>query len=359
MPKPRRRSRNLVKRGGNWYLRIQVDGRDIRRSVGPNLREARRLLAFEKSRIRAEQFETGRRARHPEPGDVTVKEFCERWLREYVELNRAEKNRKNARSRMDRLVLPNIGRIRLCELTRSNLAELRLALETRSGLSPRSVHHVLADVRCMLRYAVEIDLIRKSPFTARTLMPKISAIIPRDLSDDQVDKIVAAAAPNQEFAIRLALLTGMRWGELRRLRWDSVRWHEPAHLELELTKTRRVRRVPLSPEAVTLLRGEWERVRGEKRPSVHVLRITGVNPGAWVRYIRKRSGVTWNFHQLRHTFARRWIESGGGLEVLARILGHSTVRMTEQYAHLSDRYVMEEAQRIGLTVGRKPAQGGQ
>ena len=39
-------------------------------------------------------------------------------------------------------------------------------------------------------------------------------------------------------------------------------------------------------------------------------------------------------HQLRHTFAARYLEAGGTLEVLPRILGHSTIKLTECYGRL-------------------------
>jgi integrase len=56
--------------------------------------------------------------------------------------------------------------------------------------------------------------------------------------------------------------------------------------------------------------------------------------------------MKWYFHQLRHTFACRWLERGGSKEALQRILGHSTIRLTERYGELSDDAVFGEAKRL-------------
>ena len=46
-----------------------------------------------------------------------------------------------------------------------------------------------------------------------------------------------------------------------------------------------------------------------------------------------RPGLRWN-QATRHTFASRWVLSGGSIEKLKEILGHYSVVMTERYAHL-------------------------
>jgi hypothetical protein len=64
--------------------------------------------------------------------------------------------------------------------------------------------------------------------------------------------------------------------------------------------------------------------------------------------MRIQVGFYWTFHQLRHTFACRWLDAGGSKEALQKILGHSTITMTERYGHLSDESVFAEARGIRL-----------
>lgn len=46
-------------------------------------------------------------------------------------------------------------------------------------------------------------------------------------------------------------------------------------------------------------------------------------------------------HVLRHTFASHFVQNGGNLVVLQKILGHSTINMTMRYAHLAPDHLQE------------------
>ncbi len=116
--------------------------------------------------------------------------------------------------------------------------------------------------------------------------------------------------------MRLALGTGLRWGELTRLESTDI---QDGVLVVHRTKSGKVRRVPLPPD----LRRELRRRIGKLVPFE--------SSGSFNLRVRELSGLeTFHVHRLRHTFACRWLERGGGLEALRQILGHSTVRTTER-----------------------------
>ena len=54
----------------------------------------------------------------------------------------------------------------------------------------------------------------------------------------------------------------------------------------------------------------------------------------------KREGLGW-YQATRHTFASQFVLAGGSLETLRRIMGHSTVLVTERYAHLQPDHFAE------------------
>jgi integrase/recombinase XerD len=58
----------------------------------------------------------------------------------------------------------------------------------------------------------------------------------------------------------------------------------------------------------------------------------------------KITGIRW--HDLRHTFASWFVQSGGDLYHLSRILGHSTVQMTTRYSHLRTGDLHAELRRV-------------
>ena len=105
------------------------------------------------------------------------------------------------------------------------------------------------------------------------------------------------------------------------------------------TKSRKVREVPLSPEAGEIL---------ELLPRESALFFELPETASWIRrHIIENSWVKdSHVHRLRHTFALRWLESGGSKEILQEILGHSTIKLTERYGRLRPHAVAAEMARI-------------
>ena len=111
----------------------------------------------------------------------------------------------------------------------------------------------------------------------------------------------------------------------------------PGYLEVAHTKSRRVRRVPLSAELLVEIRGRVGRL---------VPYATG-SPGSFAIRVRRLTGIEgFHVHQLRHTFACQWLERGGSLAALQQVLGHASITTTQRYARLSDEAVMREAHRL-------------
>ena len=48
--------------------------------------------------------------------------------------------------------------------------------------------------------------------------------------------------------------------------------------------------------------------------------------------------------RIRHTFASRFMEAGGNILVLQKILGHSDIKMTMRYAHFSPDHLIQAAE---------------
>ena len=136
------------------------------------------------------------------------------------------------------------------------------------------------------------------------------------------------------FTVRVGVGTGLRWGELCRAQASHV---EQGCLVVPRTKNGKVRRVPLSPG---LLAEVQTRV-------AKLVPFDEAQPSAFSRTVRRIGGVSrFHTHQMRHTFACRWLEAGGSLPALQQILGHSSVAMTQRYGRLGDGAVREEAQRV-------------
>lgn len=267
----------------------------------------------------------------PRGSDEPVRQVAARWLRIYVATARSAKNVGMAAQRARDYLDPFMGGMPLAAVRPDTVRQYRLYLHER-GLAPRSVRHLLTDLRCMLGWAEENGLLPLNPFPRR-VMPRIQESPPDRLSNEELRAVMDIPEPHR-FVIWFAAETGLRWGELVRAR--------PAHVERGMlvvarTKSSRIRRVPLVPDLAREIarRGEF------------LVPFSEGAAGSFAKVVRRHSGVArFHVHQLRHTFACKWIERGGSLPALQQILGHASVVTTQVYARLSDDAVRREAERV-------------
>jgi integrase len=145
--------------------------------------------------------------------------------------------------------------------------------------------------------------------------------------------------------IRLALHTGMRKGELLGLEWRRVDLQTAlVHLEPRNAKTGRRRSVPLNKVAREAILNRM-RFRAQHTPASPWV-FTHRN-GQRIQDVKKaftsacqRAGITdFRIHDLRHTCGAWLVSAGVSLAEVRDLLGHTTVKMTERYAHLAPENV--------------------
>ncbi len=272
----------------------------------------------------------------------SVSAACGRWLESYIATSRNEQGQRLAAQRVRAYMEPFFGHMLVERVTREDVRSFRLWLESRFTLSATSVAHVLSDVRCLFHWCEDAGLVEKSPFPRR-VMPRLQERPPDRLSDEEAATLASLPDPHG-FVCRLALGTGLRWGELCRAQGADVKrvratgtGEEHWYLEVSQAKSKRLRRVPLSTD---LLREVRRRV-GRLVP------YAIGSPGSFANFVRRMSGMPgFHVHQVRHTIACQWLERGGSLAALQQVLGHASITTTQRYARLSDEAIMREAARL-------------
>ncbi|HRQ89128.1 MAG TPA: site-specific integrase, partial [Bacteroidia bacterium] len=155
----------------------------------------------------------------------------------------------------------------------------------------------------------------------------------RALTDDEARRLLAAAPEWRRETYLLALWTGLRRDELKRLTWGDVLLdEEPPRIvpRAETTKNGKSEPVPIHAE----LADELRRMRGTgKRPNQRVVRMfSRMKPlkadlaKAGIEFENERGRA--DFHALRHTFNARMAENGVPLAFAQRAMRHSDSRLT-------------------------------
>jgi len=315
------------RKGRGYYTRCWVDGKDRWIALGTDFEEACKKLREEANR-------------ETPLVQMMVRDAAKRWLESYIATTRAPRNQTMAAQRVRDYLEPFMGYKLLSKVTKEDLRSFRLWLEKRCRSSV-TVRHILADAKCLFRWCEDSGWLDRSP-VPRKLLPKIQERPPDRLMEGDVEAILGVPEP-YAFIVRLGLGTGLRWGELVRAQssdLESTRspgGQEQGVLVVHQTKSGKVRRVPL---AQTL----WAELR------MRVGRFLPIEDSwGFTRMVRRHSGVEkFHPHQMRHTFACRWLERGGSLAALQQILGHASIVTTQRYARISDDMVCREAERLEL-----------
>ena len=141
--------------------------------------------------------------------------------------------------------------------------------------------------------------------------------------------------PHVEPVVLICLATGARWSEAENLKPTSLR---DGVVTFSGTKSGKVRSVPISPELQAFLIEHW------KRHGQCCKAITSFRRALARTTIDLPRGQA--SHGLRHTFASHFIQNGGNILTLQKILGHSSLAMTMRYAHLAPDHLVD-AVRLG------------
>ncbi len=222
------------------------------------------------------------------------------------------------------------------------------------GLRPGSVNRALNILKASLTKAVEWEIGDLSESPARNVKTlKDDACLERFLTPAEAARLIGAVRASENAIlfpfVSFLLLTGARKSEALNMRWRDVDftrcvWTVP------LAKSGRARRIPLSPDAIAILRAlphAAQGLAGERDAPVFLNAETGLAfrdlTNSW-QTARKRAGLEdVRLHDLRHSYASALVNQGRSIYEVQKLLGHANVRTTERYAHLAPDTLMEGA----------------
>ena len=215
--------------------------------------------------------------------------------------------------------------------------------KARTGLGEKSIKNVRTTLHTLLGFAVRWGYLPRMPELPDVIVPESSFDW---YQPDEASRLLAASRDDRARTMLLfALHTGVRMGEQRAVRWSdidferriiTIRRSAPKWLSIEKSpKSNRHRRVDLTPELAEAL-GSIRHPRETVfcNPDGSKLQPGQFHEVLWAA--QKKAGlrrIKW--HELRHSYASILTTGGAPLRVVQSLLGHSSIKMTERYAHLA------------------------
>jgi integrase len=204
---------------------------------------------------------------------------------------------------------------------------------------PQTVAHVLTLIKRIINFGIDKQLCPGLNFKIE--MPKVDNRKTEDLSLDQLHRLMQALdeEPNREAAnfVRLALFTGMRRGELFRLKWSDIDFQR-GFISIRDPKGGKGQAIPFNDNASAVLENISHSESDFLFPGRNGNQRTDFKKP--ILRIKERAGLPKDFrplHGLRHVFASMLASSGQvDMYTLQKLLTHKSPLMTQRYAHLRD-----------------------
>jgi integrase len=239
------------------------------------------------------------------------------------------------------------GRRRLSDITPQDCK--RLVVRLGKTLAPGSVRSAMSALSSILGWAVAAKELAVNPWAG--IERPVGGRRERVLTLAEQDALLAAVeTPWFGRYIQVLLCSGLRASEALGLTEASVLWD--AELIDLVGKGGKRRQVPLLPPLVPHLEAQLAAAKGGRLFPYHLHTVQ-----QQFARLGQRAGVTGiTAHVLRHTFATRWVEGGGDIYALSKILGHASVEITERiYVHEAPASRVALAKQLVVALGVAPA----
>jgi integrase len=252
-------------------------------------------------------------------------------------------------------LLPRFGKRYMDEITRQDIVKMH-ADRKASGAAAGSANRLLIMMRYIFNLAVrwEVPGIKANPTKGVPLMEENNKK-ERYLTVDEAQRLYDAVCKSQntmlQYIVPMLILTGARKREVLDAKWEDFDFTRRIW-RIPMSKSGKARRVPLSDGALNILstmprdmKCEWTFPNPDtKKPFVSIF-------CAWDTARQSVGLGDVRVHDLRHSHASFLVNAGRTLYEVQNILGHTQVKTTQRYAHLSHDTLLDATNSVNTALG--------
>lgn len=221
--------------------------------------------------------------------------------------------------------------------SKDNISKFLHQLKNKNNWSNATYNRVLAMVKGSVSRAVEFGYLEENRLSGLKSLPVNSGKI-RYLSEDETQRFFDALNKQSDLIrniILVAYYTGMRKGEIFSLRWGNIDFvTDQINLEAINTKTNTSRQIPIHKKLKPIFKANegsnsdlvFKNSEGEQLTQIEK---------QWKKFKKEADIENFRFHDLRHNFCSMLVMKGVPIYTVAQLAGHSDVKTTQIYAHLS------------------------
>ena len=331
---------------GKWWARLFINGRE-RWFRADNKTQARLLYGRLKADLREETFFP---EKYKKPKAITLRTSITRHLA-------GSTNRSlDAEKLFGKFWIAMWGNRLLTDISSDECRQVQAQLKAQGKWKPATINRYFAFLRHVLMVAMKDGHLPRNPVSNVKFFPEAHRV--RFFTDEEIRSLHGLVDSENWKVVAFALETGLRRAEQFQLRWEHISF-ESRTLTIPMPKGGKTRHVPLSHEAVTMLRtldtflkSPWV-FAGIRKP------LQPMDSRAFLRRVyepalRKAGIQDASWHTLRHTTASRLVMAGVPLPTVKEVLGHRNIQTTLRYAHLAPSHIqaaMEKGSLANLELG--------
>ena len=297
-----------------------------------------------------------KRMKMKECKEKTFEEGCEEYLLNCRARNLREgtiKHYKDSMKQLFKYIDPNIP---ISTMDNETMGKLVIAIKNSTNINDMSLYTYTRDLKTLMYFFMRCDYLS----TFKISLAKADKQPIETYSDNELRKLLKK--PNMKKStfteykswviVNFLLSTGVRQHSLINIKIKDIDFFNGV-VNVNVTKNRKPLIIPLNSDVLKILQ-EYLKYRNGNDEDYLFCNVYGNKLTkstvyhSLFEYNKNRGVETTGMHRFRHTFAKKWATMGGSVVVLQKILGHSSLAITENYLNILTCDVQKEMEKYNI-----------